>query len=132
MIKKVIQLNSKQIMLTSALAVTFLFGSPIINKVKAETGVMATPQNDKVRGQVLDQSGEPIIGATVKVKGASTGTLTDLDGNFSIDAARGTELEISYIGYKTQNIKVNGATVNVRLLEDSKLLEEVVVHILFQ
>jgi len=54
-----------------------------------------------VKGQVLDPSGEPVIGATVKVKGSKTGTVTDLDGNFLLSAAPGAMVEVSYIGYKT-------------------------------
>lgn len=84
-------------------------------------------QSNVVKGQVLDSTGEPVIGATVKVKGSSAGTITDLDGNFSINAAQGATLEVSYIGYQTQAIKVTGSTVNVKLQDDSQNLNEVVV-----
>lgn len=80
-----------------------------------------------VKGQVLDANGEPIIGATVKVQGQKGGTVTDLDGNFSIDAAKGATLEVSYIGYKTQVVKAGSGPVNVTMVDDNQSLNEVVV-----
>ncbi len=85
-------------------------------------------QNVTVTGKVLDVSSEPIIGASVQVKGTSSGTITDLDGNFSINAEKGAVLQVSYIGYVAQEIKVSGTqTLKVILAEDSELLEEVVI-----
>ncbi|MBQ8990291.1 MAG: TonB-dependent receptor [Prevotella sp.] len=83
----------------------------------------------KVSGTVVDASGEPVIGASVIVKGTSTGTVTDFDGNFTIPSVpANASLEISYIGYKTQTIPVAGkSTINVTLQEDAALLDEVVV-----
>lgn len=83
----------------------------------------------KVSGTVVDTAGEPVIGASVIVKGTSTGTVTDFDGNFSIPGvANNASLEISYIGYKTQVIPVAGkSTINVTMQEDNALLDEVVV-----
>lgn len=81
----------------------------------------------KITGKIVEVNGEPIIGATVKVKGSATGTVSDLDGNFTVDAERGAELEVSYIGYKTQAVKVTGNYLEVKLLEDAKALNEVVV-----
>lgn len=121
-----IQLKSKQLILTSALTVVFLAGSPY-NKVMAQVKTNGIQQNGVVRGQVLDQNGEPVIGATVKAKGSSTGAVTDFDGYFTLDVSKGTELEVSYIGYKTQLVKVNSSNLSVKLLEDSKALQEVVV-----
>lgn len=81
----------------------------------------------KINGHVSDASGEPIIGASVLVKGTSNGSITDLDGNFSITDAKGA-LVISFIGYKTQEISI-GKEINIRVIlkEDSELLDEVVV-----
>ena len=63
----------------------------------------ATPaQQGKVAGRIVDPTGEPIIGATIRVQGTSSGTTTDIDGNFTLDAASNSTLEISYIGYQTQ------------------------------
>ena len=83
----------------------------------------------KVTGKVVDANGEPVIGASVIVKGTSTGAVTDFDGNFTIPSvpARGS-LEVSYIGFKTQTVSVAGKTqLNVTLQEDRQLLDEVVV-----
>lgn len=81
----------------------------------------------KITGKIVEVNGEPIIGATVKVKGSPSGAVSDLDGNFTVDAEKGAELEVSYIGYKTQAVKVTGNYVEVKLLEDAKALSEVVV-----
>ena len=89
----------------------------------------ASQQNGRrVTGKVLDKSGEPIIGANVVVKGTTTGTVTDIDGNFSLEVAEGALLEISYIGYLEQEIKVgNQNNLTIRLSEDTQNLDEVVV-----
>ena len=66
-------------------------------------------QSKVVKGVVVDKSGEPVIGANVVVKGTTNGSITDLDGNFSIsDVPANAVLEISYIGYKTQTVEVKG------------------------
>lgn len=82
----------------------------------------------KIEGTVKDTKGEPIIGATVMVKGTATGTITDFDGNFSLDATDGANLEISYVGYQSQQIKaISGKLLAVTLKEDTEILDEVVV-----
>ncbi len=88
----------------------------------------ATQQTRKVTGKVTDGT-ESIIGATVKVKGTTTVTVTDLDGNFILDAPQGATLEISYIGYVPKEVKVSGqgGPLNIVLHEDNKTLNEVVV-----
>ena len=79
-----------------------------------------------IRGQVFDDTGEPIIGATVRVKGSNEATVTDMDGNFVIPALEGNRLEVSYVGYTTKEINAqNGVVVN--MAQDEKLLNEVVV-----
>lgn len=83
-------------------------------------------QDDKVKGTIVDAEGG-LIGASVKVKGTQVGTLTDMDGNFTIDAKKGDVLVISYVGYATQEVKVTGAPINVTLEDDNKILSEVVV-----
>ena len=81
-----------------------------------------------VKGTVNDDSGEPIIGASVVEKGTTNGTVTDFDGNFALNVKSGATLVVSYIGYTTQEIAVNGqSTINVTLKEDNALLDEVVV-----
>ena len=88
-----------------------------------------TQQTIKVKGQVVDQDGEPLIGATVRVKGASSGSVTDIDGNFQIDAASNAVLLVSYVGYKDREIAVRGRAVidQIQMEADSHMLEQVVV-----
>ena len=81
----------------------------------------------KVTGTVKDANGEPVIGASVRLLGTDKGTITDMDGNFSLDMSEGDEIEISYIGFTTQTIKYDGQALAVRLKEDTELLDEVVV-----
>ena len=86
-------------------------------------------QTIKVSGQVVDQEGEPLIGATIKVKGAQSGAITDFDGNFTIDAPTNGTLVVSYVGYKDREIAVRGrANLNIIELEsDAMMLDQVVV-----
>ncbi|WP_286079437.1 TonB-dependent receptor [Duncaniella freteri] len=91
-------------------------------------GLPARAQNITVNGVVEDSAGEPMIGATVLVDGSKDGVATDFDGKFTIKCSPKARLQVSYIGYKTQTIDVNGQTeIKVVLLEDSEALEEVVV-----
>ena len=81
-----------------------------------------------VKGQVVDEKGEPIIGANVIVKGQSTGTITDIDGRFVLDTPKDAILQITYIGYVSQEVKVSGKKeLNIILKEDTETLDEVVV-----
>jgi len=86
-------------------------------------------QTLKVSGQVVDHDGEPLIGATVKVKGAQSGAITDYDGNFSLDVPADGIIVISYVGYKDREIAVRGrANLNqIELEADDNVLEQVVV-----
>ena len=91
--------------------------------------VTAFAQNITVKGIVKDGTGEPIIGGSVLVKGSSNGTVTDIDGNYTLSnvPVEGV-LEFSYIGMKKQDVNVKGKTViNVVLQEDTQILDEVVV-----
>ena len=69
--------------------------------VESVLSSQSTQQAKKITGKVLDAAGEPIIGASVLVKGSGTGAVTDIDGNFSVEAPVGSTLEVSFIGYKT-------------------------------
>ena len=82
-----------------------------------------------VKGQVVDEKGEPIIGANVIVEGTTNGMITDLDGNFSLQCPVGSTLKASYIGYLTRTVKVTGNmnALKIILKEDAETLEEVVV-----
>ena len=82
----------------------------------------------KITGLVTDEKGDPIIGATVKVSGTTVGTITDVDGKFSVDLRESDKLSITYIGYLSQEVTVKKQNqITVRLNEDNKLLDEIVV-----
>lgn len=88
----------------------------------------ASAQPKKVTGKVVDANGEPVIGATIKEQGTANGTITDFDGNFALDVADNAMLEVSYIGYKSQELQaVAGKMLSVTLREDTEVLDEVVV-----
>ena len=89
----------------------------------------AVQQTIKVNGQVVDQDGEPLIGATVRVKGAQTGVVTDLDGNFELDAAANATLIVSYVGYQDREFAVSGRSNlgQIQLESDALTLDHVVV-----
>lgn len=102
------------------------------SQAKAIANSLQSQQNNgkfKITGNVTDNNGEPIIGASVVVNGTKNGTVTDIDGNFSIVSTTETPtLNISYVGFNTQNIKVRpGQTVKVTLKENAQSLEELVV-----
>ena len=78
-------------------------------------------------GTVVDQNGEPLIGVTVSVMKGSNGTITDIDGNFSIKCNKGATLKFSYIGYKDVTQVTMGTKMNIVLTEDAQALDEVVV-----
>ena len=81
-----------------------------------------------VKGTVVDESGEPIIGASVKLVGARGGSVTDMNGQFSITAASNAQLEISYVGYVTQKVNIaNRQNISITLSEDTNTLNDVVV-----
>lgn len=88
-----------------------------------------TQQTIQVKGQVVDQDGEPLIGATVRVKGAQSGSVTDFDGNFQIDAAPNATLVISYVGYKDAEVAVRGRAIieRIQMESDAQILDQVVV-----
>lgn len=98
--------------------------------VQPFAGVSVVQQNVvTVKGQVVDEKGEPVIGANVIVEGTTNGMITDLDGNFSLQCPVGSTLKASYIGYLTRTVKVSGAmnALKIVLKEDAETLEEVVV-----
>lgn len=84
--------------------------------------------NEKtVGGQVLDENGEPVIGATVKVKGTQTAVVTDVDGKFSLKVPAGSTLVITYLGYADKEVAATGTGMTINIAQDEKTLEEVVV-----
>ena len=113
-------------LLLSAFSVSGALAAPVTT---GDASAMIVQQGKKVTGVVVDASGEPVIGANVVVKGTTNGTITDFDGNYTIEGVSASDvLVFSYIGYLSQEITVgNQAAINVTLSEDSQALEEVVV-----
>ncbi len=107
-----------------ALAAGLLFAP---QAVPAMSSPQSAQQQDAVSGIVTDSQGEAIIGASVKVQGGNTGTVTDLDGRFSLSVSPGTTLEISYIGFKTLTVKATSAPMMLTMHPDDQTLNEVVV-----
>lgn len=108
---------------TKAFLMTILSGLLMVLSVSAQTGTSIN-----VRGTIKDVAGEPIIGANILIKGTSNGTVTDYDGNYSLQAPADGVLEVSYIGYNPQSISINNRTIiNIFLEEDRELLDELVV-----
>ena len=113
----------EQLLEGSGCSITFSNGHIIINK---QARTVSSTKN--ISGVVKDETGEPVIGANVVVKGTTNGTVTDMNGRYSLEVPEGGVLQISYIGYNTQEVKVgSGDVVNVSLREDSEALDEVVV-----
>lgn len=103
-------------------------GNTVIVKHQGVTKDQKENATHTVSGIVKDENGLPIIGATVKVRGAQMGVVTDIDGKFSLKTSVGSVLTVSYIGYKTQDVKVQeGGSLNIKLEPESKQLNEVVV-----
>lgn len=124
---EIFKLPSKRILFSTMVASALLVGSPQLifaNISEAQIVLQAAT----VKGQVVDANGEPIIGANVMVKGTTNGVITDIDGNFVLNNVSKDILQISFIGYKTQEIQLKGKnSIKVVLQEDSEILDEVVV-----
>lgn len=94
----------------------------------AGTNLAIQQQDQKLKGQVIDaQTGDPVIGVNVLVKGTTNGTITDIDGKYELNAPAGAVLQISFIGYKTVEITATTSEQTIKLQEDTETLEEVVV-----
>lgn len=119
--------SSKRILFSTVIVSALLAGSPqmVFADVNEAHSVM---QTGTVKGKVVDASGEPVIGASVQVKGTTNGTITGLDGDFTLSNVSKGTLVVSYIGYKTQEVSFDGkGSVDILLKEDAELLDEVVV-----
>lgn len=90
-------------------------------------GVNSVADAQSVKGLVTDRSGEPVIGASISVKGTSARTVTNLDGAFEVNARKGSTIIVSYIGYATEEVKVTGNNLKIKLNEEDKTLDDVVV-----
>lgn len=125
----------KNVLLSSTFSYLFLSLMPVYSvsafeksdtpRIKAD---VKQQQTKKIKGTVVDNMGVPIIGANVMIKGTTNGTITDMDGQFSLDASDNDVLQISYIGYNTQTIVIGDKDVlSIKLLENTESLDEVVV-----
>lgn len=113
----------RRLLLCMALAVATPFMAPLDTaaQTQAATGAIT------VKGEVVDTEGEPLIGATVLLKGATDGVATDFDGRFELKAAIGATIIVRYVGYQTKEVKVTGPELKIEMSEDTSVLEEVVV-----
>lgn len=116
---------SKKVLFCGAFSFCVLGGMPHVS-AEVPGCLWAMQQTAKITGVVSDAEG-PIIGASVVEKGTSNGTITDLDGRFSLDVKPGTILVISYVGYASQEVKATTGTMKITLKEDNQMLDEVVV-----
>ncbi|NLZ95173.1 MAG: SusC/RagA family TonB-linked outer membrane protein, partial [Bacteroidales bacterium] len=105
----------------------------ILHNAPAATTTVNASQQDQakevaVKGVVTDRDGIPVIGANISIPGTTTGTITDVDGQYNLSVPRGSVLRFSYIGYNNQDIRItNQTTVNVVMIEDVEMLDELVV-----
>ena len=132
--KQIVNLNLQNASLPAALDAILkgtgfayqIQGNYIIITEKKPVAVVQTMKD--IKGKVTDEKGEPLIGVNIAVDGSSTGTITDLDGNFSIKAPDNSQFKVSYIGYATQVIPVSKKDFyQVVMKQDTEVLEEVVV-----
>lgn len=133
--KQVINLKNRTWKTLLCLFAFSLFGGSLVGSYAFASGYDEAPginenqqQRRTVTGQVVDNLGEPIIGANVKEAGTANGTITDMNGEFSLSIAETGQLEISFIGYVTQKVPVNSSNrVKVEMREDALALDEVVI-----
>ena len=115
------------------LAILLTLGTPklyaeIEDKVNIGNSVLDQLQTKTITGNIIDINNEPIIGANIVERGTTNGTVTDIDGNFSLEIGNNSIIIVSYIGYLDQEINTSGRTnFNITLLEDTKQLDELVV-----
>ena len=112
-------------MLSLALSTSAIYASAESTEILSAQVVQQTVT---IQGSVVDDKGEPVIGANIQVEGTTVGTITDFDGKFSFEGPSNATLIVSYIGFHSQTVKVKGnAPVKIRLKEDTEVLSEVVV-----
>ena len=118
----------KQILKDQGLDFEIKDNNIVLFKAKASPITNQSDVAKTIRGKVVDATGEPLIGVNVMVNGVAA-SITDIDGNYSVKAANGNTLTFTYIGYKPETVKLrdNRSQLNIRLEEDSKTLDEVVV-----
>lgn len=118
----------KQSRIGMLLFLSAMSGGMVYASSDGKDGITVIQQNGPCTGIVKDRAGEAVIGASVVVKGTGNGTITGLDGDFSLpNVSKGDILQISFVGYVTLEVKWNGTPLNIILEEDTQNLEEVVV-----
>lgn len=115
-----------KVLLTAVALLPLTSASLVTAHAASVAGLYAQVGKSEIGGMVLDEKGEPLIGVSIGVKGTSEGTITDIDGKFSLSVAPGAILHVSYIGYKTVDVKAE-ADLRIVLKEDKQVLDEVVV-----
>ena len=121
------QINFPKLMFSAVLCMGFVPVMAGTGGANSPIAKIAQAAEKTVSGQVLDETGQPVIGATVTVKGTKIATVTDFDGNFTLKAPQGAVLVVSYIGYSDKEVAATGAGMKISLAQDEKVLEEVVV-----
>ena len=110
--KNLFRFSSRRFLFSTVMASALVTGAP--QAVFAYVGeVQAVSQTGAIKGKIVDSYGEPVIGANVKVKGTTNGTITDMDGNFTLNNVSGGTLVISFIGYKTLEVSVKRKQLHV-------------------
>lgn len=99
---------------------------PVSTFADARANALVQAQQNAIKGTVVDEFGEPMIGVTIKVKGSQAAAITDVDGHFSLNVPSGGSLELSYVGYTTQVVKAHNG-MKVKMSPDSQVMDEVVV-----
>lgn len=115
--------------LSAALCMPAAFSYANVDNGMDRESVLSVMQGKTIKGQILDETGESMIGVSVLVKGTTIGIVTDFDGNYTLEVPSGKNiLEISYIGYKTKEITIgNNSLINIKMEPDTQALDEVVV-----
>lgn len=125
---KTLAKRGKYVLLAGVLGMNSIYASAIATEVVEASLPAVTQQVTKLKGVILDaKTGEPIIGANVLVKGTTNGTITNFDGEYQLDAPVGSPLVVSFIGYKTIEVKATANTQTIKLTEDTETLDEVIV-----
>lgn len=125
---KTLSKRGKYVLLAGVLGMNSIYASATATEVIEASLPAVTQQVAKLKGVILDaKTGEPIIGANVLVKGTTNGTITNFDGEYQLDAPVGSALVVSFIGYKTIEVKATANAQTIKLAEDTETLGEVIV-----
>ena len=110
-------------LMTAAICALFLGGGSVMAHAADAPAVQEQQQTSNITVTIVDSKGEPIIGANVVEKGTTNGTITDFDGKATLNIKPGATVQVSFVGYKTQEVKVN-KDMRIALKEDNELLDE--------